>query len=409
MAMSVAVLAVLFLLQDPPPPEDEAARKARQARQALEWLEDADAELREVGRQALRKMGAEAVPFIEARLAEKGAAELVRALREIESAGDGRAVRLADLPPPEDPPRGGPRADKGAVERYVQAKYAEAYALAQKKHYQRAYDLAGALLVLEPRAEASESVRKLRRYCDNMIMQTSLMEAKVLQQKAAYVMGDRIDLRLRLRNLHRNAVKILFNAGPLDRPAGGKAIVQIEVRLPQERGDVATLTANDQADLEAEIPIATGAQWEREFVLDTSVGAEYPDSFQVFVVHVWTIPDRIETEGVPVTRRIQFEPAVVKVVPRKYAKMLEDPPGSFLKAVESTTSRPQEVFVSALLLEGEAKEKGIAKLIELMKGAELPKGKVWIGHLLGFMTDQKLGDDWKKWEEWFRARAGRRE
>jgi hypothetical protein len=44
-----------------------------------------------------------------------------------------------------------------------------------------------------------------------------------------------------------------------------------------------------------------------------------------------------------------------------------------------------------------------------MKGAERTQGRVWIGHLLGFMTDQKLGDDWRKWEEWLKSRAGRKE
>jgi hypothetical protein len=391
--------------------EDEKALKERQARQALEWLEDSDPDLQDVGRQALRRLGTDAVAFIEARLAEKGAAELVRMLREIETlgGGDGRGPRLEDLPPPQDPPKGGNRNDRSAAERYVQSKYAEAYHLVQKKRYQRAYDLAGALMVLDPRSEAAESIRKLRRYCDNMIMQTSLLEAKVIQARAAYVAGEKIELTLRLRNIHRHAVTIRYDAGPLDKPSEGKAIVQIEVRIPQERGDVTTLTASDQVVLEKEIPIALGAQWERVFTLDTAVAAEHADQFLILVVHVWTIPDKIETEGVPVTRRIQFEPAVLKVVPQKYSKTLEDPLGSLKRAVEDKRSRTQDVFVAALLLEGEQKEQGVSLLVEAMKGAERTQGRVWVGHLLGFMTDQKLGDDWRKWEEWLKSRAGRKD
>jgi hypothetical protein len=393
------------------PQEDEKAAKERQARQALEWLEDADPELQEVGRQALRRMGTEAVPFIEARLAEKGAAELVRVLREVEGAGaaDGRAPRLEDLSPPQEPPKGVPKGDRAAAERYVQSKYAEAYHLAQKKLYQRAYDLAGAILVLEPRSESSESVRKLRRYCDNMIMQTSLMEARVVQPRAAYVAGERIDLTLRLRNLHRSAVNIRYDSAPLDKPQGGKTIIQIEVRVPQERGDVTTFTASDMVIMDKEIPIALGAQWERVFTLDTTLPGQHAEHFQVLVVHAWTIPDKIESEGVPVTRRIQFEPAVLKILPVKYAKYLEDPLGSLRKAMDDPKSAPRDVFVAALLLDGEAKEKGVSLLVESMKGAERAQGRVWLGHLLSFMTDQKLGDDWRKWEEWLKSRPGKKE
>jgi len=408
--MEAAILAIFLLPQAVPPAADEAARKAEKARQALGWLEDADPELRALGGEALRRMGMEAVPFLEARLAEKGASELARVLREIleaSTAEDSRAVRLEDLDPPEDLMRQYSPPDRAAVERYVRARYAEAYRLVQKKQYQRAYDLAGALLVLEPRSASSEAVRKLRRYCDAMILQTSLLEAKIVQDRPAYAAGERIDLRMRIRNIHSRAVRILYNPGPVDRPSGGRAVVQIEVRIPQERGDVTTLTASDMLDLEPEIPIATGAQWERGFVLDTSAGREYADRLQIYVVNVWTIPDRIESEGVPMTRRIQFEPAVVKVVPAKYAGYLEDPAGSFFRAVESRTSTPQDVFVAALLLEGEAKEKGIARLVELMKSSERTMGRVWIGHLLGFMTDQKFGDDWRRWEEWLRNRPGR--
>lgn len=403
-------MAVLLAAQEVSPPSDEASRRAEKARQALDWLEDADPELRALGRERLRRMGMEALPFLEARLAEKGAGDLGRVLRDIleEARGEEfRAVRLEDLEPPEESPKGNPPPDRAGVERYVRSKYAEAYRLVQRKQYQRAYDLAGALLVLEPRSGSAEAIRKLRRYCDMMILQTSLLEAKVVQERAAYAVGERVDLRLRLRNLHRQEVRIVFEPGPLSRPEAGRAIVQIEVRVPQERGDVTTVTAGDQLDLEAEIPIATGAQWERSFVLDTSVGREYAECFHVYVVHVWTIPDRIESGGIRMTRRIQFEPAVVKMVPSRYAPYLEDPLGAFLKAVESRTSRPQDVFVAALLLEGQDKEKGMARLVELMKGAERAMGRIWIGHLLGFMTDQKFGDDWRQWEKWLEARSGR--
>src|SRR5690349_2748373 len=74
------VLAMLLLS----PQEDDAAKKAQRIDRAVGWLGDDDAEVREMGRKELAQIGADAVPALEKKIAEKGAAELVRMLRHLD-------------------------------------------------------------------------------------------------------------------------------------------------------------------------------------------------------------------------------------------------------------------------------------------------------------------------------------
>ena len=101
-------------------------------------------------------------------------------------------------------------------------------------------------------------------------------------------------------------------------------------------------------------------------------------------------------------RRIVFEPATVKVLPRKYEKDLANPLEALGRYIDSGTD--YDVFNMAMILEGEDKEKGIELLIRVMQKGNKAEGLAKLGHLLGFLTGEKLGVDPKKWMEWWEKR-----
>ena len=74
-----------------------------------------------------------------------------------------------------------------------------------------------------------------------------------------------------------------------------------------------------------EIPIATGAQWEMKVEVNTALEFEDDTEVRTFEVNAWTDPAKLESVGLSGARRIQFEPARFKVVPKKYAKFIADP------------------------------------------------------------------------------------
>jgi hypothetical protein len=377
--------------QDPGPGEGEARRAAR-------WTLDADAELRAIGRRRLVDLGRAAVPAIEGLLREKGVLDLVQALREIEgrSAPDPYAF-TREAPEPE-PPKEVSRLEKDAVDRYVHAKYQEAAAYALKGHYQRGYDLARALETLEPKAAAADKVRRLRRYCEHMVTQTTLVEAKVVQDRPAWRAGEPVELALRLRNLYRGALTLRFDPGTAAEPGGGLAVVEVEIRVTTLQNESTVITRHQEVRFEAEVPIASGAQWEKRFTLDTSLEPAPAGEIAVFTVNAWIQPLKIDADGRDITRRIQFEPAVVRLVPAAFGHFLENPLEWLGRTIDSRPA--QETYLCAQLLAEDQKEPALELLIRALERTHNPGYREALSWILLHLTGERLGPDPRKWAEW---------
>lgn len=403
------VLGGLLLMQEPP--ADEAAKKlAERAERAAGWLTDADADLRGMGRKEVRALGSAALPALEKLLADKGLLELAGAWRDVAGPAGGGAkfVAEADLDelPPEDPAhREIQKVDRTLIDKYLRAKYAEALGFVRKKSYQKAYDLAGALLVLEPRAAVADSVRKLRRHCDAMILQTTLLEAKLLHGKPAYVIGDPVELSLRLKNIFRSGLTVSFGKGLEGQLLPkGVVIVEVETTIREFYAHSQTWTRSQEVHVDNEIPVAPGAQWERSFGLDADAEIADQEHVREIVVNAWTQPAGIAIEGRDAGRRIQFESAFLRLVPRKYAHLLEDPLGQLGKSIEG--GRPaQETYICSRLLDGPDRDAGARRLIDALEKTENPKYKTSLSWILKGLTGQTLGEDPKAWREWLEAKG----
>lgn len=385
------------------PPEDPKKKEARIA-QLIEWLSDPDPDVRAMGEKDLPSFGKDAIPAIQKKLQEKGVGPLVKVLRDLERKaetwvdekeikGEGEDPALKELA----------KLDKGIVDKYVQAKYNEGLAYARAKHYQRGLDLASALLVLEPRSPAAETVRRLKRYCDTMITQTTLIEAKIYQEKLFYAAGEPVELTLRLRNLFKSNMKIEYEKPAPPTPPGGIVVVEIEVRITDWDGHSRSFFKHQELTIDAEIPLATGAQWERKFMLDAK--DELDDRLHVreVLVNAWTQPGKIETEGKIVTRRLQFEPGRVRFVPVQYLKNLEHPLESLRKAMEGGTAH--DVFVAAQLLPDDQKEPATEMLIRWLERSESEKGRLAGAKILAALTGEKFGTDPRAWADWHRNKG----
>ncbi len=390
-----------LLLQEPP--EDRAKREERIAR-LVEWLADPDPEVRAMGEKDLPAFGKSALPAVERKLEEKGALFLARMLRDLDRGrGEGWVDEKAIRADAADPAlKELAKLDKGIADKYVQARYREALAYAQAKNYQKGLDLSSALLVLEPRSTASDAVRRLKRYCDTMITQTTLVEAKIFQEKICYAAAEPVDLTLRLRNLFRSALQIEYEKPGGGGPAKGVVVVEIEVRSTDWEGHSRSFFKHQELGIDGEIPLASGAQWERRFRLE--VADELDDRLHVreVVVNAWTQPAKIETEGKTVTRRLQFEPGRVKLVPPQYSKNLENPLEALAAAMERGTVH--DVFVATQLLPEDQKDAGADLLIRWLARAESEKGRIAAANLLASLTGQKFGTDARAWADWQRNR-----
>jgi hypothetical protein len=384
--------AVMFLLPLFLSPQEDPAARAKRVAQALEWFSDGDPEVSQSARRELLLLGKEALPAIEKKLAEKGLLEHARLLRDIDHGAP--ATDPYALPEEETATA---KVDREHVEKYIRSKYSEALALARKNQYQRGLDMSNGILALEPRSEIADRARQLRRYCESMITQTSLIEAKVVQEKLAYVAGEPVTLTLRLKNIYKKEVAIRYE-GAEGKVPEGLAVIEVESSIRTLKDESVSSSRHQEFPFEGEIPLATGAQWERKLQLDTIFGLPDEIEVQTVVINAWTQPSKIETDGLNITRRLQFEPATVKLVPKRYSHLVEKPLEWLPKLIESSPA--QEAWVCVQLLAGEEKRKGAEILIHALEKVDNRLYLPALEKMLTELTGEKLGTDPRKWSEW---------
>ena len=385
---AVFPLAALLLLAPQDPPDKE-----KRIQQALEWFADKDPEVSASARAALLALGKDALPAIEKKLEEKGVLEHSRLCRDIERGAP--AVDPFALPEDETATV---KVDRDAADKYIRAKYAEAMALARKNQYQRALDMAKGIEALEPRSPVIDRVKQLRRYCENMITQTSLIEAKLVQEKLAYVAGEPVTLSIRLKNIYKKEMTIRYE-GAAGAALEGLAVIEVESAIKTLKDESTSSSRHQEFPFEGEIPLATGAQWERKLQLDTVFGLPDDLEVQTVIVNAWTQPSKIETDGVNITRRLQFEPAIIKLVPKRYAHFLDKPLDWLTKTIE--TGQPaQETWVCTQLLSGDERRRGMEVLVKAMEKTDNPDYRPALAKMLTELTGEKHGPDPRWWADW---------
>jgi hypothetical protein len=405
--VSLALAAILLA-----PQENDAARKAARIDRALDWVLNEDADVREMGRKELLEIGAEAIPSIEKKIAEKGAAELVQVLRRLDRApapADSWVAEqeLKELQADDQFRKEAEKLPKDVAEKYLYVKYQEALAQVRRKNYQRAFDMVNGLIALDSHSTHLDDFKRLRRHCENMITQTSLVEAKILQPKVWYVEGEDVELSARMKNVYRAAMTLTWEKGTEKEPGGGVLLMNVDVTMSELGGASISDQRHQELRFEEEIPIAPGAQWERKFSLDTSTTISDPKQIKVIKVGGWSQPGKMSTDGVNITRRIQFEPATVKILPKKYERFLDNPLQWLEKMINE--GDPQEIYVCTQLLEGADRDKGTEQLIKLLGRSNTLTSKSYAASLLTALTGQNWGIDPHRWENWFNNRPAEKD
>jgi hypothetical protein len=382
-------LLPLFLV-----PQSDPSEKQKRVQQLMAWFADKDASVSQSARDSLVAIGKEALPAIDRKLADLGALPLADLRRDIDRNLPSVSEPYA-LPADESVEV---KADKEVSDKYVRAKYAEALAWAKRENFQKGFDITNALHSLEPRSSIAEKVNQLRRVCENKITQTTLIEAKIFPEKPATKIGELATVTLRLKNVFRNPIVFKYEGAEGKAPEG-LVVIELEAGISTLRGESASRNKHQEFFFEGEISLAPGAAWERRLQLDTAF--ELPDDvdIQTITVNAWTQPSKIDAEGVNLLRRLQFEPATVKLVPKRYAHLIEKPLEWLSKTIE--TDRPaQETWICVQLLPDDEKRKGAEVLVQAMSKTENPDYRPALARMLTYLTGEKLGSDPKKWSEW---------
>ena len=394
--------------QDPVP--DDRDEKIRRA---LEWLMDSDPEIRDLGRKELLGWGREVMPKLEELLKAKGALEIYRIVREIEL---GKSGPVSEIPGPllshEEFLKRIGKPDGTAPDAYVRARMADIYKLFKEKKYQNAYDMVHALLVLEPKSRYAKELHQFRRTCDNMVTQSSIVRSRILAPHSAAA-GSKVDFVLRMENVWKGGIEIHYDK-EVSRPL---VMLEIAVERMDPNGSVTRAQRTEEFELERDIPIAMGAQWEKTITLRTDLDFSNDQQYlRLYTVGAWMPVVKIDRgAGAEVQKRIIFEPATVRLVPENQMHLADDPLGKLGKAMDAGTVN--EVFLCGMLLTEEQKPAGVDMLVAALekayanakkareKGAtkeedQLKVGMAVISNILTTITGEKCGIDPVKWRKY---------
>jgi hypothetical protein len=404
---SLVLVAALLFVQEPAPDDRE-----KRIQLALQWLMDADPDLREMARKELIGWGREVVPKLEDLLKAKGALDVYRIVREIEL---GKAGPPSEIPGQllshEEFLRRIGKADGTAPDAYVRTRMADVYKLFKEGQFQKAYDVVHALMVLEPKSRYTPELQKMRRVCDNMVTQTSLVRSQVVAPHAA-VVGSNVEFVLRLTNVWKGGIELHF-----DKEVLPIVVVEITVERMDPNGSVTRANRVQEFTMDRDIPIAMGAQAEK--IIELNTGSEFSDDqdyIRMYTVGAWMPVVKIDRgPGAEVQKRILFEPATVRLVPEKHMHLADDPIGKLGKAMDAGSVN--EVFICAMLLPEDKKSQGVELLVTALEKAHanfkkaresgsakeedhLRVGMSIIGNILTSLTNEKFGVDPKKWREY---------
>src|SRR6185295_19881350 len=239
--MKAVCLVLAMTLLALTPQEGDGPKKAVRIDRALSWLANEDADVREMGRKEILEIGADAVPALEKKIAEKGATDLVQLLRHFDRApGIGETwvaeKELKEIEADEQFKKEAEKLPKDVAEKYLYVKYQEALAQVRHKNYQRAFDMANGLIALDPRSSHADAFKRLRRHCENMITQTSLIEAKIMQPKVWYVEGETIELSARMKNIYKAMMTLTWEKGTPQDPGGGLLLLDVDLTMSDMGG-----------------------------------------------------------------------------------------------------------------------------------------------------------------------------
>lgn len=364
----------------------------------IEALGSRDRAIREAAAVEIRKIGDPALAALEAKIRASGGGAWFDLYKELaikrveteprreEPRREPPTIDLHNLPrPPADLPK----------ESYVYGKLTEAVAAHDGGRYAEAEAIVSRLIALEPSTSYAEHLRELKALCDRAIGRDGEFRTVILADRSVYEVGETIALTLRIDNVGQSDLLFRF-------PVKRTSILEIVVTAVDSLGSTTAVERPEVFEFDAEIRVNAGSFWEKTYKHDTSMDGLNPSlfrflRFQPAPIVAGMVKDREETD-----RKIAFDPATIRIVPKGYRDRIGNPLAALTKAIDSGTV--QDVFIAAVMLGDEQKKTGIDLLITTLKNAR-GAGAQSVMRALGVLTGEDFGLDARKWIEWWENRA----
>lgn len=369
--------------------EDDAARWRR----LVELLDSADTDVRRLAKAELTAGGRAALPAVREALLRRGCDEVADVLCEIyrrdpASGADERWVQDAwiDALRRRLAPAGGEPADA-----YVAARLREATAHFDEGRYEVAREMTRALQVLEPSGPRAGERARFQAACEQRIVDTRLVCARLEVDSTRIVAGEPVVVRLVLRNVSGSPIAVTYGL------LGGRIVLQRERRLVDARNGEEVGVSSATIDFPAKVSLGPEESWQTAWRMDGSGEAGGDERARLYAFEAWSGPARIEAGGEAYRARLLFPPVEVRAVPEFARPAVENPELEFRRALEHGSI--QHAFLAAFLIDGPEERMSAAECLARMlpEIEAAPRGFAYA--ILCRLTGETIEDtaEWLRW------------
>jgi hypothetical protein len=344
----------------------------KRVHELIQLLESQDPEASRMAYEELLRYGASILPILKERIHQKGTALHMKLMQEITRSPEGGASKEA--------------------QRYLMAKYKLALKRFQEGKFSGAKQICQALLILEPVSELVDKLKRLIKLCEQRELQEKFLMASISSEKPIYKYGDKVSLELIMLNVSDRVISLSTGkegAEPL--------IIERIVTAQDHLGNTFSRKFVQTGKLDPQIRLEPKGSWRYRFQIDT--GEQQRGHLETYLVSATLWLAKPLGQGSNQIMKIEFVPFRFRVFPERVLKA-KDPLRALREAMEK--GPVSDVFLYALLLEGDQRREGIKLFMEALEVVRSRLGRRTIFTSLRHLTGLRFGDDAGVWRSWWK-------
>lgn len=363
----------------------------------IDLLEEKDEQIRNHVYNELLAKGSDIIPLLEKKLELKGTLTCYKLIKDIElKRNPTKAVLDTDLPDPASYKKQLKKIDKNELSNFYLTKYIEAYELMRAGDLSPASEIISSLLKLERTPPYYNELCQLKAYCDQKLMQSNVVAAKVVLKKKHYLPGEKIELEFVFENKTKDKLKIDLTKNP-------QIFIQVHAQAFALSGVEHSITKQEMVQIEKSIELEKDKTHSISFAIDTSgyqFNSNLASAVKYFYIWAYFSPTDLSYESVKTgTKIVPFIPSTGRVFTKETAALLIDPIKSLKESIDK--EKLNDIFYLLLAIDDERKGQLMSSMIELMPKISSNQVLTAIFKSLERVTGKKFGTI-KEWQDWLK-------
>ncbi len=361
----------------------------------IDLLEEQNEQVRTHVHDELLDMGGKILPLLEKRIQEKGVSGCYKLIRDIEAKRKPTKIIVeTELPDPESFKKQLKPVDKNQISNFYLTKYIEAYELVRKGALEAANEILDSLVKLERFPPYQGEISQLKAYCDQRLIQTTVIAARISPAKTSILPGEKIEVEFVIENKSKDKLSIEF-------ASGNQILMQIQAHAFVLAGVENTIMKHETIEIDKNISIEKDKSWSKQFSLDLGqyqFSIEQANCVKYFYMWAYFSPTSISSVNGP--RVVPFSPTVVKLIPKGMETLLQDPVKSLKEAIEK--EKLNDIFFLALAVENDKRNSLFDSMIDWLSKTTSTKVSAAIAKSLERVTGRKFNTI-KEWQDWWKS------